>query len=516
MEKEISLAEYNFSLNTRLKKLLSNTYMLIGFIITLSVCLRVYCGEVFDNGGDAFWMWRVCREFMENGTAFAPPGNWDHRMLRWALYLPMMLLLKIFGGGPIAYFTYPIFVTTLSAILIFFIGKKLHSKTAGLFASVIFTLYPTIVEQGSQILPTGTVTMCLLGSILCLLYWQEKNKWYWLAISSFLVFWGYGAKITMLFFVPGIVLYLIYVQYQKKSVPGIIKSLAIFGLVFIVLLTVETAVFEKITTFDGGRLGCLIHGRHGSSSKMVDKLGYSGWQVKADNLPSYLLYFSGYDEYAGDTNAALINLGILAAIVIVLLKQRHLYAIAYPYIVAYLLFTYLVVGVYPFVRPERILERYYNMLYTLSIIMQIVLYMQISNNFIIKLKTKSNQIFNVRVATNILLCFIFMVIFAEIPKPTNNLRLMSQNYNSVKKARQENIPILMTKKNISKDFKQIKRYRSFYGKTDESFYSRPKIVKIVKDNETQEYYLLEHGQTQTAYLLVEPEKEFKTYGLRTK
>lgn len=487
--------------------LLTPSSIIVALIAASSVIYRLLTAQPIDTRGDAYWIWRMCRELIEQGKPFAPPGIWDHRMLRWALSLPVMTIQRLFDASPASYYIWPILTSTLTVVFIYLIVSKLVSRTAGIFAAGIMMLYPEMAAQGSQIMPTGTAAMYVTIAIYCLLQWKESPKWFWPVMIAGLVFCGYGAKITTIFVLPGFMTALLYYGYQDKWNLAVFKPVTFFLVTFMLLFAAECLIFQHITTTTGGRIGCLMKGRHGSMEKRIESLdskGDTSWRGRAGTLREYLLYFAAYHKYLKQNNAFLMNLGFLMAAMLILLKNKRLYLLAFIFIPAYLLFTYAVLGTYPFMRMERINNRYYIICYAVSIMMFVSGVFNLSDRLKIKQPgTFSEKTF--RTAAASIVCLLAMGFLLDVPTLSSNVRITRNNYQKVEQARESGLPVLMKMTDKQKkDWNCIKRYRAFYGTTEENFYARPKAVKLSdeKGNESVYYVLEDNGvRSSKTYLL---------------
>ena len=445
----------------------------------------------------------MCRDLVEQGRSFAQPGIWDHRMMRWALSVPMIIIQKLYDSSPASYYIWPILSSTLTAIFMHLIGTRLISRMAGIFSAVIIILLPEMVSQGSQILATGTAAMFIMIAIYCLLRWKESLKWIWLIVASTLVFCSYGAKVTSVFFLPGIIISLLYYSYKGKWNFQIFKPVTIFMITFLLLFVAECLIFQKITSTPGGRAACLLKGRHGSVEKRIESLdekGDTSWRGRAKTLPEYLLYFAAYHKYLPQRNAFLLNFGFLLAALLILLKNKRLYMLAFIFIPAYLMFTYAVLGAYPFMRMERINNRYYTACYAISILTSVCTMISLNSKFSFKNPGNLPKKYGTVVNFGFMACLIFMFFFIDPPSLRSssnlNIKITQNNYEKIEQARNGMYPILMkATDNQQKDWKYIKRYRAFYGDSRFSFYERPKAVKLSdQQNRDSVYYVLESNQ----------------------
>ncbi len=497
------------------KNILFSTPGVAILLMILSITMRMLTAQPIDTSGDAFWVWRMCRDFLDHSKPFAPPGIWDHRMLRWALALPMIISQKLFDASPASYYIWPIISSTLTVIFTFLIANKLTSRFVGVLTAITMIFYPAMVYQGSQFMPTGTAAMFVIIAIYCLLKWIDSRNYAWIFLASALVFCGYGAKVTTVFFLPGIILSLLYYSYKGMRKIQTYKPVVVFMGFFLVLFVIECMVFQNITTTPGGRAGCLFNGRHGSVDKRIeslDKKGDTSWRGRSETLSEYLLYFKAYHKYLRPANAFLLNFGFLMAVVLVLFKNKKLYILAFIFIPAYLLFTYAVLGTYPFMRMERINNRYYTVSYAISIIIFMCGIYSFKDRLNFKEFTCCSKKYGLGICLTTITSLVLLYFLVSIPLTGKNVTITRNNFQKVKLARESACPILMKVTNKpKKDWKWIKRYRSFYGSTETSLYARPKGIKI-KNNagEDSAYYILElnKARIRKQYLLSSIRSDF--------
>ncbi len=479
---------------------LSSTPILLLIITIVSLILRTLTVGPLDSSGDAYWIWRVCRELIEQGTPFAPPGVWDHRMLRWALSIPMMISQQMFNAHPASYFLWPIISATITTVFSFLLAKKLTTTIPALIVALTVMLYPMTNYHGSQVMPTGTALMFTLIAIYCLFCWLDRKSWLLLILSSIMMFCAYGAKITAFFFFPGIFIIILKGSYSGKWNFKTFKPLAIFCLAFLILFIIECVVFQNITTVTGGRFGCLLNGQGDLEvrTQYLHQRGHEDWRAQAETLKEYLLYFMAYHKYVPPVNAWLINGGILLSFALLMIKNNKLREMAIIYIPAYFIFTYAVLGAYPFVRMERVLSRYFTVCYVMSIIMAFCTLFYLWGKVNIKtisLKSKSISLGNIFILIAAISLFVYVT---EKPKFGQNISITQENYAKVLQARREMAPILMrTTDNQKHDWKYIKRYRAFYGTTTEGFYSPPMAIKVNENGKEVVYIVLEPNRSTT-------------------
>jgi len=87
---------------------------------------------------------------------------------------------KTFGDGPIPIRMAQALVGSLSALLLFFLGRMLFGRTAGGIAGLIMALYPPLIFfDGELLIPVALVFLDLVFVIALVRAWDTDRQWRW-------------------------------------------------------------------------------------------------------------------------------------------------------------------------------------------------------------------------------------------------------------------------------------------------------------------------------------------------
>lgn len=228
-------------------------------IFLLSLTIRIITAEYVENGGDCTGVWFYVRMLVE-GMGIP---EWNHHNMRWATVLPLWGFTKLFGTHPSLYYVMPILFASVAAVLVCLVGERLHSLKAGLLAAVFFILYPQMPQTGSQIWPSVFEMTYLLGCFLLIIAWIESRFSYLLFLAAVAFFLGWGARVTAVYFLPGLLL-LIWLPTRE------FKAVLLFCCSIGALCLGELAWFWWDTGNPLGRVGILM-GSHVSLEELLIK-----------------------------------------------------------------------------------------------------------------------------------------------------------------------------------------------------------------------------------------------------
>lgn len=212
------------------------TYLLLTLILAACFILRIYridqlMGFYYDQGRDALVIWRLWHEgnFFLTGPVTGLAGIF----LGPAFYYIISPFYLLGNGSPIYPSIFLSFTTTVAALVLYILGKKFHSREAGLFAATIFSFSYFLILASRWL---SNPTMIILSSALFL--WSlfevsNGNKKIW-PISALLL--GLSLQFesaSAVFYLPA---YTVFIIWQKKNWPSfrlIILTLAAFFATFV-------------------------------------------------------------------------------------------------------------------------------------------------------------------------------------------------------------------------------------------------------------------------------------------
>jgi hypothetical protein len=221
----------------------------------------------------------------------------------------------LFGTAPNVYYVLPLFNSALQAAIAFMLGARLRSRFTGLVAALGIVVFPYMARAGSQIRPEVFSITYVLLALYCLTKYIEKTERELPALlwMSAWLFVAYEAKITNLFFVPGIMLAMLVLK-KKKS------HIAILGLVLLGLFLAETAAYALLTDYKLGELE-IITKHHSLAGELFIVPGFFDLfkRYSSEKLQAYwqipflaFLIVSGYYLLKRRANKAIIAIAIAA------------------------------------------------------------------------------------------------------------------------------------------------------------------------------------------------------------
>jgi hypothetical protein len=349
--------------------------IIIGLIV-LSLLFRLLTSQFIERSGDAIHKWGVLRCFTETGNWY--PAVIDHHMLRWSINFPVLLIQMIFGTSPLVYYIFPVLTSIICGILIYKITAMLSSRTAGIAAFLIFSIFPLTTRESIQFLPMLPACMFILIAIYFLLKWIDKTKIRYVIFAAMAILGAYGSKETSLYWAPGIAVFMLLFNPDHKVWFKIWRfkigpAIVVFTAIILAGVLIETAVLNILFHSTYGRLE-LVSRTH--LSFLINKSAYVNF---TEWLFSFLrpLSFKGKYFDSMPKNFILI-LGLVSAF-LWLFKQKGAIdkkLIAIPLAVAYLLHSYMVNKVFPFLYPEKNHGRYFLIISVFCIIMYVASYPQ--------------------------------------------------------------------------------------------------------------------------------------------
>ena len=202
-------------------------------IFGLVFAFRLYVSYPVENSGDSFVKWFQAKRLLY-GFDYS---RLDHHTMRWAINFLSLFFQKVFGPNPSTYYLVSAFAASGSSLFLYRIGILLRDRFLGVTALLLFTFHPSIIIFGGQLFPGIFSVFYTLGSVYFLLLYVKNERNLHLIISACFLFLAYGAKITNLFFLPALLVYLLF---EKRS----IKILVLYLLVLFLGFCIETFVID--------------------------------------------------------------------------------------------------------------------------------------------------------------------------------------------------------------------------------------------------------------------------------
>ncbi|CCO23191.1 ArnT family glycosyltransferase [Maridesulfovibrio hydrothermalis] len=220
--------------------------LLVAGIFIFAIVVRLISLEYIEIGGDSLCVWENTVNLVNAGHYF----EWNHHTMRWAINMPLYLILELFGTSSLNYYILPICYSALSAVLAYYVGKQLKGRRFGLFVAVLLVLYPKMTTMGSQLWPGLYEMTYLLGCTLALLIWRKNGGWQLLALAGVLAGCAWGSRLTSIYYGPGILALLVLGKRKFKPV-------FIFSAFFFLVLGLEWYYFYSDSGNILGRFGII-------------------------------------------------------------------------------------------------------------------------------------------------------------------------------------------------------------------------------------------------------------------
>ncbi|WP_319549686.1 hypothetical protein [Desulfogranum marinum] len=468
-------------------------------LFSLSMLVRLCFSSNIEAGGDAIFKWAMVRDYVENGSL---PPDWairSHHALRWAINIPVLIIQKIYGTEPQNYYIWPFFSSTMGVLFFYLIVKNIHSKLWGTLAAIAFLFSSPMLRQGSQFLPMGPAATYLLGSIYFLQIWINKKRLSLLILSVIFLFFSYGSKVTSIYYFPAFAILILIFSNKSddnKITIRYFKPLIYFSLLLAIFFGTEAILTQKLTNEPGGRLACIAMGNHGDPKRRqkrhAEKILAKDLKVATTTLGEYAgNIFVYYKLHSNEKETILLYIALLQAIAVLAIKKKELYTISIPFLFGFFGHAYSIIGVYPFLRPEKMNFRYHTVIYTLAIIIFITFLGYLDKRQTLKVKKgAAYHIHRYYLITALALVF-YSIGTIKTPKIfTNGYFTTKRNSIAITKAREQGMPILIklsSKENAWK--KQYRRYRSIYSPNSD-YYNKSYDYKIYRKGR-KKFFLVE-------------------------
>jgi hypothetical protein len=190
--------------------------------------------QPFSVGGDVAAKWRFVRYMVDPSWTLI---SFDHQTARWALNLPASVFAAVFGVQASTVFLIPTLAFAGLCCMLLMSWRRMFTWPVTFLLMVAVALNPMNVWLHSEFLPDN-VSILYVWAAFALLMGNQRNSHIWSAIVLFL---AYGAKITNVFFVPGVLVWLCCARGVR---PAIVYAAAL-GLLFVAESIVTSLILGK-------------------------------------------------------------------------------------------------------------------------------------------------------------------------------------------------------------------------------------------------------------------------------
>lgn len=235
-------------------------------LIFLALWVRLSTLMMVHTGVDERDYWFAAKAISQH----LPYPELSHRTVRWAVILPVAFAQMLFGPHPNVYYVMPLLAALSQAVLVYLLGRALNGRLAGSLSSIALTFFPYQIRAASQVRPeVFSMTYILLAALALVLYVREadgRSRFSFVTLTALATFLAYEAKITNLFFMPGIALAILLYSKGKG-----LKDVFVYGSVLAGLYFAETAAYAVFTPYKLGHLAVIAS--HHLSSEFAAPLG---------------------------------------------------------------------------------------------------------------------------------------------------------------------------------------------------------------------------------------------------
>lgn len=342
-----------------------STVKLILCLIGIFLFWRFVTLDFVEKSGDAVWKWSFLRYYAITGEWF--PAMPDHHQARWGINLPVLLLMKIFGDSPWVYYIFPLLTALGTGIFLFLIAARLRSKAAGCVAFLIALAFPLTARESTQFLPMLPAAFFALAATWLLLRHIDTGALLPVFCGGILIGISYGCKLTSLYWAAGFLLCLSLWPSDRKTYFHLWKfqfgpAVFLFGFGLLAVLILETLLFYRFFGVVGG-LPEIILGSHLSHRVRPDYL--NGFEYLFSFFRPLDLSGKYFDLFP---HILLLVAGTGIAVLWAAAGRKPQRFLAVSFLTAYLLHSYIVYKIFPFLHPEKNHSRYFLLLAAFSML----------------------------------------------------------------------------------------------------------------------------------------------------
>ncbi len=206
--------------------------LLVALLAFISACL--VSTSIWENG-DIELKWWAVKAWADFQFPDFPP---NHHNMRWAITIPAVLFVRLFGDGALQYLLLNHIVFALTTAGLYWLIRRLTTPLVALIALGLWLVNPTAYSLPSNLMPeVYSMFYPVAALLLARNAYATGSRWaFGWAVA--MMFFAYGAKETNIFFMPGWGLYEI-LNRRWKNVAMIV---GVFG----GLLVAETLIVNAL------------------------------------------------------------------------------------------------------------------------------------------------------------------------------------------------------------------------------------------------------------------------------
>ncbi|NLV23535.1 MAG: hypothetical protein GXY54_01975 [Deltaproteobacteria bacterium] len=451
-----------------------------GWKVLLGLCSfffawRLIALEFFEKSGDAVWKWSFLRYFHETGIWY--PSFPDHHQGRWAQNMPVLGFMEIFGAQPWVYYILPLLTGFGVSLLCYWIATRLSDRFSGVLAFLTPMFFVHVVNESNQLLPMLPAAFWVLAATaLCFKYFDTKKHLGLFYLAGIALGFAWGCKVTSAYWCVGFGLFLLFTDIPGKVLFRLGKirvgwDLILLTLGFFTVFIPETLLLNHFFEVRGGRLSMLF----------AKHLGGPAPTERIASLAEYIFSFLVPMKFQGKGINFLPKVIYFATgiAVMFLWRQRKRDSVYHRFLVftffaAYLLQSYVIIGIDPIRYPEKPLGRYFLTLSVFSLIATTAGWQDLKTFLHAKIPRRKGA--RVLIATLTTLCILLLSghPINETIFHNNNLSRIVHAEKSMNIVRAMNLPVLAILHNDHQSFEEreidqkvARLWFAFWGPTEE-------------------------------------------------
>jgi len=218
----------------------NNEKIILISVVVFSLIIRLATLE-FINPSDNAYYWFSAKILLygQDYIQWMKTFSMAHQTTRFGLIIPLFLIQKLFGTSLYVIYILPVVISVLCTVLIFRIGVLFKNSSVGFIAAILFTIFPPLIRNGSQLFPDILVSLYILSAYYVLFRYHRSDNKSILSIilAAVLSFFAYLTKEPAIFMVFG-VFGALYMMERKY------KELILFAVVFTFLFFSESCFYN--------------------------------------------------------------------------------------------------------------------------------------------------------------------------------------------------------------------------------------------------------------------------------
>jgi len=164
--------------NFKLKNFLTSKFLIVIFILTIALFLRIYkLNDLMMFIGDFAWFYISARDMLLTGNiplvGITSSHTWVHQGPLWTYILAIPLLISNFNPLSGAYLT--AIAGTVTVFFIYKIGTQMFSKFVGVAASALYATSPLVIIHSRMPYHTSIIPLMTLLFVFFIYKWVKGD-----------------------------------------------------------------------------------------------------------------------------------------------------------------------------------------------------------------------------------------------------------------------------------------------------------------------------------------------------